>query len=285
VVLTIGKFGVTDVFDTNQYAHDPRTDFLNWTAVDAGSFDYAADAWGYTVGAAAEWYRGPWTLRGGLFDLSDVPNSEHLDSGGHQYQLVLEIERRFAVVDHPGRLYVTGYDSRGRMGLLEEATRIARLTGEPADISATRRFRSRTGIHLGLEQQISDTLGGFARIGGASGNVEAYEFTDVDRNVQVGLSLNGLPWGRPDDRVGLSVMVNDISSARQRFLDAGGLGILVGDGQLPHAGPEQILETYYSFKVVAALFASLDYQRINHPAYNRDRGPVSVLAARVHAQF
>ncbi|PNB52999.1 carbohydrate porin, partial [Pseudomonas sp. FW305-130] len=64
VVVTLGKFGVGDVFDTNRYAHDPRADFINWTLVDAGSFDYAADAWGYSTGAAVEWYRGPWTVRG-----------------------------------------------------------------------------------------------------------------------------------------------------------------------------------------------------------------------------
>ena len=54
VVFTVGKFAVTDVFDTNRYAHDARSDFLNWTALDAGTLDYAADAWGYTVGAAAQ---------------------------------------------------------------------------------------------------------------------------------------------------------------------------------------------------------------------------------------
>src|SRR5581483_5218043 len=52
-VFTVGKFAVTDVFDTNNYAHDPRVDFLNWAAVDSATFDYAADAWGYTIGLAA----------------------------------------------------------------------------------------------------------------------------------------------------------------------------------------------------------------------------------------
>jgi high affinity Mn2+ porin len=285
IVLTVGKFAVTDVFDTNQYAHDPRTDFLNWTAVDAGSFDYAADAWGYTVGAAVEWYQGPWTLRGGLFDLSDVPNSEHLDPGGHQFQMILELERRYSLWAQPGRIYVTGYDSRGRMGVLDDAVQQSRLTGEPADIAAVRRYRSRVGVHLGVEQQFADDLGAFARFGGAAGNVEAYEFTDVDRAIQMGLSLRGSRWERTQDTAGLAVMVNDISAARRRFLDAGGLGILVGDGRLPHPGPEQILETYYSLHLLPMVFVTLDYQWINHPAYNRDRGPVSVFAVRLHAQF
>ena len=55
VVFTVGKFSVVDIFDTNIYAHDPRNDFLNWSIMDQGAFDYAANAWGYTYGGAAEW--------------------------------------------------------------------------------------------------------------------------------------------------------------------------------------------------------------------------------------
>src|SRR5262249_19170229 len=75
LVFTVGKFSVGDVFDTNKYAHDPRSDFFNWTLADTGTFDYAADAWAYTYGASAEWYQGNWTVRAGLFDLSVAPNT------------------------------------------------------------------------------------------------------------------------------------------------------------------------------------------------------------------
>jgi high affinity Mn2+ porin len=75
-----------------------------------------------------------------------------------------------------------------------------------------------------------------------------------------------------------------ISAPHIAYLNAGGLGILVGDGQLPHPGPEQIIETYYSFPL-GALRATLDYQFFMNPGYNRDRGPVSVLGTRLHAQF
>jgi high affinity Mn2+ porin len=80
-------------------------------------------------------------------------------------------------------------------------------------------------------------------------------------------------------------VVNGISAVHKRFLDAGGLGILIGDGKLPHPGAEQIVETYYDLGLTKALHASLDGQFINHPAYNRDRGPVWVGAIRLHAQF
>ena len=285
LVITVGKFSIGDVFDTNQYAHDPRIDFLNWTAIDAGTFDYAADAWGYTVGAAIEWYRGAWTLRGGLFDMSDVPNSAHLDPGFHEFQSIVEVERRHAMGSLPGRLTLTIYESHARMGLLDDAVQFAESTGSAVDIAAVRSYRSRAGASLNLEQQIAPDLGLFARLGKAAGDVEAYEFTDIDRAVSIGLSLQGNRWHRPDDTLGLAAIDNAISASRERYLNAGGLGILVGDGRLPHPGPEQIVETYYSLAMLHFAHLSFDYQWINHPAYNRDRGPVSVVAVRLHAQF
>lgn len=285
LVFTVGKFAVTDVFDTNQYAHDPRGDFLNWAAVDAGTFDYAADAWGFTVGAAVEWYQGSWTLRGGLFDLSDVPNSEHLEPGLHEFEIAAELERRHEILGAPGRLLLTVYDNRGRMGRLDDAVQLAQRTGTPVDIAAVRSYRSRLGASLAFEQQLSSDLGMFARAGKAAGNVEAFEFTDIDRTVSVGLSLKGSRWSRSHDTVGLAVIVNGISAARERFLNAGGLGILVGDGQLPHPGSERIVESYYNVAILRQVQLTLDYQWVDHPAYNLDRGPVSIWAVRLHVQF
>jgi high affinity Mn2+ porin len=284
-VLTLGKISVVDVFDVNPYAHHPRGDFLNWTAVDAGSFDYAADAWGYTVGATAEWYQGPWTLRGGVFDLSNVPNSVHLDPGFHEFQLIAEIEHRQRIADHPGNVMITLFDSRGRMGLLDQAVALAEATDTPVNIAAVRQYRSRIGADVNLSQELTSDLGLFARVGKTAGNVEAYEFTDVDRSLSAGLSLKGTSWTRSSDTVGLALIDNGISAEREQYLNAGGLGILVGDGKLPHPGPEDILETYYSAAVLPHCALTFDYQWIDHPAYNRDRGPVSVFAVRVHAQF
>jgi high affinity Mn2+ porin len=140
-------------------------------------------------------------------------------------------------------------------------------------------------VSLSLEQQLTSDLGVFARAGKAGGNVEPYEFTDVDRTAVAGLSLTGKRWGRAGDTVGLAAIDNGISAAREQYLNAGGLGILVGDGKLPHPGAEQILETYYRLAVVQWAQLTLDYQYVINPAYNTDRGPVSIFAVRVHAQF
>ena len=284
LVLTIGKVSVGDIFDTNKYAHDPRGDFMNWSIVDTGTFDYAADAWAYTVGAAAEWYQGPWTLRAGLFDLSIAPNQTALDPTFGQFQWVGEIERRYSIWDQPGKVAVTGFLTRGRMGTFQDAIQLAALTGGPAMISAVRQYQSRGGVSMNLEQQLMPNVGFFARAGIADGNKEPYEFTDIDRTVAAGLSISGKKWGRDDDTLGIAGVVNGISNVHQAFLNAGGLGILVGDGQLPNPGTERILETYYNFPVLYSR-VTLDYQLIVNPAYNRDRGPVSVFGFRVHTQY
>jgi high affinity Mn2+ porin len=284
LVLTIGKFAVTDIFDTNKFAHDPRSDFMNWALIDTATFDYAADAWGFTYGAAAEWYQGDWTVRGGVFDQSTVPNSADLDTTFQQYQSVGEIERRYQLWGQPGKIAVTGFLTRGRMGSFADAIALAAVTGGPANISLVRQYRSRAGLSMNLEQQISDELGVFARAGIADGNIEPYDFTDVDRTAAAGISLAGKQWGRPDDTFALAGVINGITGVHRAFFNDGGLGILVGDGMLPHPGPEQILETYYTLPV-SFLKLTFDYQFIVNPGYNRDRGPVSVLGARVHAQF
>lgn len=285
LVLTLGKFSVVDMFDTNELAHDPRTDFLNWAIIDAGTFDYAANAWGYTYGLAGELYAGRWTVRAGAFDLSDVPNSARLDASFGQVQFVGEVEERHSIGGEAGKLKITAFLSRGRMGRFEDAIRLAELTGEPADITAVRRFRSRAGISFNLEQQLSKSLSLFVKGGIANGNVEPYEFSDIDRTIAAGIRVKGSGWGREEDTVGIAEVNNVITRVHQRFLDAGGLGILVGDGKLPHPGPEQILEAYYDLALAKPLHLTLDGQFIRHPAYNRDRGPVPVGAIRLHTEF
>ncbi|RIJ43861.1 carbohydrate porin, partial [Maribellus luteus] len=114
VTITVGKFSVVDIFDTNTYAHDPRGDFLNWAVIDAGAFDYAADAWGYTHGLAVEWTQSWWSLRGGLFALSVVPNSVTIDTTWKQYQWVGEFEARHDWFGRPGKIKLLAFATRGR---------------------------------------------------------------------------------------------------------------------------------------------------------------------------
>ena len=188
LVLTIGKINVTDVFDTNKFAHDFKHDFLNWALIDTGTFDYAADAWGYTVGGAAEWYQGSWTLRTGLFDLSNVPNSTTLDSHFGQFQLVEEIERRYRIAGEDEAIRLAGFLSRGRMGSFADAIALGLAT----ELTPQHRFGASVPQPRRAERQYRATdhqvSGSFPTAGFAGGNVEPYEFADIDRTVSGGLS-------------------------------------------------------------------------------------------------
>ncbi len=284
VVITTGKFSVGDIFDVNRYAHDPRVDFLNWGLVDATTFDYAADAWAFTYGGAVEWYTGAWTVRAGLFDLPATPNSTNLDPSFSQFQLVGEIERRYNVFGRPGKVMVTGFLNRARLGRFDEAVRQGQITGTTPRIDLVRRYTSKTGVSANLEQQLTDDIGMFARAGFSSPNLETNAFTDADRTLSAGLSISGRLWGRADDTFGLGGLVHNISASRIAYLDAGGMTAIIGDGRLPNPGSERVIEAYYSLPVYSWRLTA-DYQYIANPAYNRDRGPVSVIATRLHTQF
>ena len=186
----------------------------------------------------------------------------------------------------PGKLKVTGFLAVGRAGLFQDANALALATGEPADINAVRtHYNARPGVSLNLEQQVTPELGIFARAGWADGTVEPWDFTDIDGAVQAGVSFSGKQWGRPDDRVGIAGILNNIAGVHQEFFNLGGLGILIGDGALPNPGLEKIIEAYYSYSVTASTKLTLDYSFIDNPGYNTDRGPANVFTGRVHWQF
>lgn len=284
LTLTVGKFSVVDLFDTNRYAHDPRGDFLNWSILEGGAFDYAADAWGYTYGAAAEWTQDWWTLRGGVFDLSKVPNSTQLETGFNQYELVSEFEARHQWNGHPGKVKVLAFVNRGNMGSYSDAVQLAQQTGGVPDTSQVRRRASRSGALLNLEQELSPDLGVFARASVNSGNQETFEFTDINRSLSSGLSLSGDCWGRAQDKLGVAFVVNGLSGQAKQYFAAGGMGVLVGDGQMRY-GNEKVAEVFYNWQAMKHLSVGFDLQYVVNPAYNRDRGPIPVYALRLHADF
>jgi high affinity Mn2+ porin len=285
LVLTIGKYSIVDIFDTNKYAHDPRNDFFNWSIIDQGAFDYAANGWGFTYGGAAEWYQDWWTVRTGVFDLSTVPNGLNLSPGVRQGQLVAELEERHNLRDQPGKLKLLYWLTWGDLGTYRDAIALGVATGTTPSTAAVRSFRTKSGIGLNLEQQLAPDLGVFARAGMSQGSVEEVDFTDINQSISAGLSLTGSRWGRPDDTVGLAGVVNRISHQGKVYLAAGGLGGIIGDGQLPNAGPEQIVEAYYNLAAFSFAKLTVECQFINNPAYNRDRGPVSLFGVRAHVQF
>lgn len=285
VVLTAGKFSVTDVFDTNSYAHDPRGDFLNWSLIDAGAFDYAADAWGFTYGAALEWNQGSRTARAGVFQLSAEPNGKIIRPKFNQVMLVAELEQRYQWDGHGGKVKLLGFANHASMARYADAVRqAAAAVPNVPDVAAVRHTAWRTGMAVNVEQELTADMGLFARASMNDGAREAYEFTEINRSLSGGVAIKGAAWGRPDDTVGVAAVVNGLSGDARAYFAQGGMGILIGDGGLRY-GTEKVMEAYYAAHLGRQLSLTLDLQEASNPAYNRSRGPVHLLAARVHAEF
>jgi high affinity Mn2+ porin len=284
LTLTLGKFSVVDVFDTNTYAHDPRSDFFNWTVVEAGAFDYAADSWGFTQGAALEWTQDWWTIRGGYFALSTQPNNEKIDTQFDQHEWVAEFEERHQIAERPGKFKFLSFVNKGYMGLYADGVKYAALGGGAPDTSKVRKMNQRSGWSLNFEQEMSDDLGLFVRYSQNDGAKEAFDFTEVNQSLSSGLLLKGSAWKRHNDSLGLAWVSNRLSQDAQSYFKAGGMGILIGDGGLSYAN-EMITEVFYNLVFNDSLSMALDYQNIKNPAYNQDRGPVNILGVRLHASF
>lgn len=282
VTITVGRLSVKDIFDNNAYANDPRTQFMNWALMANEAWDFPADSLGYMTGGAVELNQPKWALRYGFFQMPRSSNGTALDAHYlDAWGMVAEFERRFSLNDHPGALRLLGFLNRAHMGSYQEAVD---SPVRPADIEATREYRYKYGFGLNVEQELVHNVGLFSRLGWSDGQNEGWAFSDVDRTATLGLSLQGGIWNRTNDTVGVAGVLNAASPIHREFLGAGGTGILAGDGALTY-GVEEAVEIYYQLQAWRMVYVTLDYQFIAHPAFNTDRGPVSVIAARLHWEF
>jgi len=277
-----GKFSLTDFFDNNAYSHDPRGQFMNWSLMANGAWDYPADSRGYTVGTVAELTLSRWSARAAVAMEPSVANGPHLDTRVTKNRgVVMEAERRFSLAGHPGVVRALGYLNREDAGTFRQAI----LPGGGTDLAATRRNGTeKYGVGINLEQEVARDAGVFARYGWSDGKTESWAFTQIDRTFAYGLSVGGRRWKRERDRVGIAQASNYLSGDQSSFLAAGGLGFIIGDGRLSYR-PERILETFYAWSLTKQWTVTGGYQYIVNPAYNQARGPVSVGTLRLHWEW
>jgi high affinity Mn2+ porin len=285
ITVTAGRFAVLDIFEGNAYSHDPRVDFLNWNMYCCGSYDVTMDKIGYTWGAAAELNQKSWALRAGYFLVPVVSNVNSYDA--HIFErgeYIGELELRYSLLSQPGKLRLMGWANIANTGSYADALAMPVTTPNYPDITQTRHVRTNYGFVANMEQAITSDLGIFSRASWSPGLVEIIGWTDCDQSLSFGAVLKGSAWGRPDDKIGVAGMVEGLSPLARAYFAAGGLGILIGDGRLNYR-PEQILEAYYAYSLNKWATLTFDYQFIDNPGYNADRGPVSVFSGRLHAQF
>jgi high affinity Mn2+ porin len=306
ITITAGKLNMAELFDQNTYNHDPHTQFMSWASTML-TWDYPADTIGYTTGLALELNQPNWAVRYGWFQLPSLPNGFTSDdrifmypvepgevtSDGNfwkEWGMITEVERRWRIDDHPGAIRLQAWIDHGLLASYNAATTLLVASPPPANTppgaeitipGAAFSYRSKYGFGVNWEQEIAANLGTFGRVGWQDGETAAAAFDDVDWTVQLGVSLKGAAWHRPGDTFGILGNLAGASSDQQAFLKAGGTGILNGDGNLTYAC-EKSLETYYDFALGAGCRLAFDYQFFLDPAFNSDRGPVSVFGARLH---
>jgi len=287
VRIYVGKFSLCDIFDNNPIANSCRTQFLNWCLMANGAWDYAANLRGYTDAFAVVLQKGSMTYKAALAAMPRVANGEALNTNPSQeYSLNGEVDKTFNINKLPGNMRVLGYYNNGDMGNYQQAISNEGGTAGIPVVVATRQFgRTKYGFGLDADQQVSANATVFARLGWSDGQNETWCFTEADRVLSGGISINGAGWKRKDDNFACAFDVNGLSAIHREYLADGGMGFQLGDGRLNYNN-ESVFETYYSFKPVQyPIWFTGDYQFALNPGYNQDRGPVSVFSFRVHVEF
>jgi len=288
VELRIGKMTLPDFFDINAIGSDSHLQFMNWTVDNNGAWDYAADTRGYTVGGMAEYDDRVWSVRYGLFAMPTVANGINMDwafSRAHGHNGEFEL-RRGLIAHRKGVQRVLFYANRAHMGTYREAVDAFLSGADPTpEITHHEHFGAlKYGVGYNAEQELSENFRVFGRFGWNEGQHESFAYTEVDQTVEVGADYAGTRWHRPVDKIGIAIVSNAIKRDHQNYLRLGGLGFLLGDGDLNY-GRENILESYYNWHAWRGLFYALDVQHIDSPGYNRDRGPAWVGSVRAHVDF
>jgi high affinity Mn2+ porin len=281
--IIIGKFSIADYFDLNSYSHDPRMQFFNWSLMSNGGWDYPANVRGYTVGAVVEYGSPRFSLRAASVMVPTEANGNSMDTRIAQANSsIIEFEKPFAG-KQPGRIRLLAFITTANMGNYNEA-----ISNNPVapDIITTRKYgRTKYGYGINLEQQLTEGIGMFGRASWNDGKNETWAFTEIDHSISLGLSIDGSRWKRNHDLFGLGTALNGLSSFHKNYLAAGGYGFIIGDGQLNY-GREWITEIFYRTNLFSDTFyVTPNFQFVVNPAYNKDRGPASVIGLRAHVEF
>ena len=318
LVIWAGNFSVLDVLDRNGVTGDPRQGFFNMAFMTHASWDFTSDARGYSYGAALEWYWDDWAVRFAHVTPPQNPNQLQIDFRLWKYfGDQLEIEHDHTLFGLPGAVRLLGYRNRVFTGSFDDAVAVwqadpsrnaaactdfnyGSLNAAAPDLCWARKDNVKVGIGIALEQFVAKDVGVFLRAMWSDGNSEVVAFNAADRSFSVGALAKGSLWNRPFDVTGIGVGLSWISHSHARYLAYGGIDGFIGDGPCPDVPPggdvsgcvarrqatEGIFEAFYSLNLFRAIWLAADVQLVWNPAYNADRGgPVTVLGAKVHAEF
>ncbi|MHB8417649.1 MAG: carbohydrate porin [Myxococcales bacterium] len=300
----LGSFSVLDFFDKIPFDIDPRQGFFGLAYLTYPAYDFASDARGYSWGGVVELDWDAWALRFGRVTPPAEPNQLPIDFRLWEYygdQIELEHDHR--ILGREGKVRLLGYHTHAIMGRFNDA--VAAFEANPQENAAAcptgafnygstnatapdlcwvRKPDDKWGIGLYVEQYLTRDIGLFARGMYSDGQTEVDAYTSADSSLTLGVLGKGSLWHRPADVTGIGGNLSWVSPEHARYLAMGGIDGFIGDGSLT-AAPESSLDVFYSANVLSSVWLGADYQFIANPGMNADRGPLSVLGARVHVEF
>ena len=287
-----GKFSMPDFFDVNSVGSDTHFQFINWTTDNNGAWDYAADTRGYTVGVTADFEDRNWGFRfaealmpkvANGIDLVWKPWQAHAENFEYELRHGLipkKVRRRPPVGLHQLRQH--GHLSRRHRQFEDTPPRSRSRFQKSPTIPGTSRASmvsastsSRISCPTSPPSPASDGITARPNPSPTRKSIKPSP-KDWERTAPGGIASRIAP-ALPSSR-------NAIKKDHQTYLADGGLGFLLGDGNLNY-GRENILETYYTVHVWRGIYLAPGLQHIVNPGYNRDRGPVLVPSFRAHIEF
>jgi high affinity Mn2+ porin len=253
---------------------------MSWALMSNGAWDFPANTKGYTPSFVFEYVTPKHELRYGFSLVPTQPNGMVMNwninrAGSH----TLEYTYNYTIAGKKGALRLLSFITSANMGNYNQS--ITLNPTAPDLFVSEKNGRIKYGFGINYEQEINKEIGGFLRASWNDGNNETWVFTEIDRSISIGMSLNGNRWNRQNDNIGIAHVVSGISTPHRKYLQAGGMGFELGDGNLNYT-LEQLTEIYYSMELTRYLFISGTYQFVQDPGYNKDRGPVNVFSVRVH---
>ncbi len=292
ITITIGKVSLADFFDDNAYSHDPRSEFMNWSLMDNGAWDYPANTRGYTWGGVVELIEPGYAVRISSAIVPKIANAAVFDLNvARANGNTAEFEKKFKIKNHTGNLRILGFANFSSAPFYNTAisqmkkgdsTLIPVIAGQNPGVQYG---AVKYGGGISFNQELTKNIGIFARASWNNGQTATWAFTPIDQSASAGISIRGDIIKRPSDKFGLAFVANGASAPHRNYLNAGGYDFMLGDGKLPNYGMEQILETFYKVQLLKWMWVTADYQLVMNPAYNKDRGPANIFAIRAHVEF
>lgn len=306
LVLTFGNFSALDVFDKNGVTGDPRRGFLNMAFMAHSSWDFPADARGYSYGIAAELYWDNWVMRLGRMLPPELPNALSIDFRfWNVFGDAYELEHDHEILGQPGAVRLLIYHNRTFSGRFDDA--INAFERDPKknagdcpsgsynygsgnftapDMCWVRRDNVKLGVGINVEQFVAKDVGVFLRGMISDGQSEVDAYNPADRDFSFGAQAKGTLWHRPFDVAGLGVAFGWISPIHAQYLARGGVDGFLGDGRLGRSAPETVIDAFYAVNLFKAIWLTADYQILFNPGFNADRmGPVQIPGVRGHVEF